>query len=115
MKTNVVRKKIDTIGLAILAFLCLSLALLPPAVSASSHNTLSNACIQQKEQLSGTPFQCNQSFHRQKPTQTTADPPYEQVAAGVFESTFTANVPGIQGATHIKTLTSAGTFVGGWI
>ncbi len=45
----------------------------------------------------------------------SSDPAYLVVGNGVLMSTFTKNVPGIQGATHVVVLTSSGVGIGGWI
>jgi hypothetical protein len=40
---------------------------------------------------------------------------YQNMGNGVFESTFTRNVSGIQEATHEIVITSTGAHVTGWI
>jgi hypothetical protein len=40
---------------------------------------------------------------------------YQSMGNGVFESTFTRNVGGIQGATHVIVLTPTGIRISGWI
>lgn len=75
-------------AMALIAALCLSLLVVPLAVQASPYD---------------------------KSVGKSPDPPYLAIGNGVLVSTFTRDVPGIQGAVHVVTLTSSGLRIGGWM
>ena len=75
-------------AIAMLAMLVVSLATIPLAVRASSYD---------------------------KSAGKAPDPSYLPAGNGVLESTFTRNVAGIQGATHVSVAAPGGESIGGWI
>jgi hypothetical protein len=86
MNMKVGCREIHSCAIALVAILCLSYLAVPLAVQASQSG-------------SGDP----------------APQGYQTVGNGVFESTFTRNVGGIQGAAHVIVVTPTGIHVSGWI
>jgi hypothetical protein len=86
MNTKKECRDIHSYAIALVAIVCLSFLSVPLAVQASPSG-------------SGDP----------------APQGYQNMGNGVFESTFTRNVGGIQEATHVIVLAPTGIHISGWV